>query len=205
MLKFIASVLLFFTSLMCFGADFIAGKDYEVIKNGDPINGKKSAASVVEFFSFGCHWCYQLEPALGKWVSQQGNKINFEKIPVIFNKDWESYAKAYYTAHALSINTKLNPALFKAIIEEKQALNSNQSMIDFFVKNGVDLATAQSAFNHSPSIDLDIAASQRLMTQYHISAVPAFIVRNQYKTDLQMAKTEKRLFAILDFLLAQHK
>ena len=43
------------------------------------------------------------------------------------------------------------------------------------------------------------------MTSNHINAVPAFVVNNQFKTDLQMAKTEKRLFEILDFLVAEAK
>ena len=41
------------------------------------------------------------------------------------------------------------------------------------------------------------------MATYQVRAVPAFVINNQYKTDLQMAKTEERLFAILDFLLGK--
>lgn len=204
MLKFISSLLLFFTSFMSSGAAIIAGQDYEIIKNGN-FSHSESTTQVTEFFSFGCHWCYNLEPAVVKWVSQQGTKIHFEKVPVVFNPDWEFYAKAYYTAHALSMNAKLNPILFKAILDDKQPLNSNQTMVDFFTKNGVEASVAKSAFNNSPSIDLDIANSKRLMTAYHIAAVPAFVVNNQFKTDLQMAKTEKRLFEILNFLLTQKK
>ena len=194
--------MLFFTSLISFSADFIAGQDYQIMGSGDAKIGG-SPVNVIEFFSFGCPWCYRLEPALNAWVNQQGTKIHFKKVPVIFNKDWDFYARAYYTALAISLNSKLNPVLFKAILDNKKALNSNETMVAFLAKNGVDLAVAQSAFNHSPSIDLNIATSQRLMANYHIAAVPAFVVNNQYKTDLQMAKTEKRLFAILDFLLTQ--
>ncbi len=203
MFKYITAVALFFTSLIGFSADFVAGQDYELIKNSDAAGKIGDAVSVVEFFSFGCPWCYKLEPAVNKWVAQQGTKIYFKKIPVIFNNDWEYYARAFYTAEALSLNSKLNPALFKAILDDKQSLNSKETMTAFLTKNGVDLATAQSAFNNSPSIDLDIATSQRMMASYHIAAVPAFVVSNRYKTDLQMAKTEKRLFEILDFLLTQ--
>jgi thiol:disulfide interchange protein DsbA len=39
-----------------------------------------------------------------------------------------------------------------------------------------------------------------MVAQYHINAVPAFVVQHSFKTDLQMAKTEDRLFAILDYL-----
>lgn len=205
MSKNIIAVALFFTSFVCFSADFVAGQDFELVKNNDTVEHTVKTHSVIEFFSFGCPWCYRIEPSVNKWVAKQGSNISFKKIPVIFNKDWDYYARAYYTAEALSLNSKLNPALFKAILDDKQPLNNNETMIAFLSKNGVDSATAQSAFNHSPSIDLDIATSQRMMASYHIAAVPAFVVNNHYKTDLQMAKTEERLFAILDFLLAKGK
>lgn len=205
MFKYIIAVALFFTSVVSFSADFVAGQDYELVKNSDTIENTGKTISVIEFFSFGCPWCYRLEPAVNKWVAKQGSTISFKKIPVIFNKDWDYYARAYYTAEALSLNAKLNPALFKAILDDKQLLNTKETMIAFLTKNGVDLATAQSAFSNSPSIDLDIATSQRMMASYHIAAVPAFVVNNHYKTDLQMAKTEERLLAILDFLLTKGK
>ena len=202
-IKHVCSILLLMVSLTCFGAEFIAGKDYEIIKNSTPSQRIHGAINVTEFFSYGCPWCYRLEPALNQWVQQQGTKIHFKKNPVVFNKDWDYYARAYYIAAALSLNSTLDPALFKAILDDNQRLNSQQRMIDFLAKNGVNRTTAESAFNHSPSIELNISQNQRLMVECHIDAVPALIVNDQFKTDLKMAKTEKRLFAILNYLLAR--
>ena len=202
MIKYLCSTLLLITSLTAFSAEFVAGQDYEVINNSPspPLNG---AINVTEFFNFGCPWCYRLEPALNQWVQQQGHKIRFKKIPVIFNKDWSYYARAYYIAEALSLNSTLDKALFKAILDDKKHLNSQQSMIDFLTQQGVERTTAESAFSHSPSIELHMTEAQRLMIAYRVSAVPAIIVNHTFKTDLQMAKTEARLFEILDYLLAQ--
>ena len=205
MLKYVVSTLLFCISLMSFGAEFVAGKDYEILKKVSNTDMTNSTVSVTEYFSFGCPWCFRLEPALDAWVKQQQTKINFNKTPVVFNKDWEYYAKAYYAANALSLNSTLNPALFKAILQDKRSLNNNKAMIDFFIQHGVNAETANSAFTHSPSIELSVKAGMSAMTRDHINAVPAFVVNNQFKTDLQMAKTEKRLFALLNFLIAQSK
>ena len=163
MLKYVFSVMLLLISLTSFAENFVAGKDYEMIKDADKLDSVNGAISVTEFFSYGCPWCYRLEPALNNWVSKQGTNIYFKKIPVVFNKDWEYYAHAYYVANALALNSTLNASLFKAILHEKQPLNSKQGMVDFFTKNGVDLATAQSAFNHSPSIELQTAAGIAMM------------------------------------------
>ena len=200
--NYLISAALLMTSLMCFSADFVAGKDYQVINAATPSPNSHGIINVTEFFSFGCPWCYRLEPALNHWVQQQGAKIHFKKIPVIFNKDWDYYARAYYTAEALSLNSTLDPRLFKAILDDKQRLNNQQAMVDFLIKNGVNRATAESAFNHSPSIELNIANSQRTMASCAINAVPAVVLNNKYKTDLQMAGTEDRFFAILDYLIS---
>ncbi len=204
MLKALLSMVLFCVSFMSYGADFVAGKDYEILNKSNKLaNGK--AVKVNEFFSFGCPWCFRLEPALNHWVEQEGSAIHFKKTPVVFNKDWEYYAKAFYASEALSLSSTMNPALFKAILTDKRSLNSDQAMVDFFVQQGVSPETAKSAFTHSPSIELSVKAGLALMGQDHINAVPAFVVNNQFKTDLQMAKTEERLFEILNFLVAESK
>jgi thiol:disulfide interchange protein DsbA len=201
MFKYTLSILLFLVTLTGFAEDFVAGKDYIILHENSTLEESKNGVVVKEYFSYGCPWCYKLEPSLSAWVKQQGNKISFSRVPVVFNKDWEFYAKAFYTAEALQIEPKLTPDLFKAILTDKQQLNSNQAMIDFFKQHGVEENTANSAFLHSPSIDLQISTSKRMMGLYQITAVPTLIVNNKYKTDLQLAKNQDRLFAIMNFLV----
>ena len=205
MLRYTLALLLCCISISGLAARFEAGKDYEVLKPSNAMDTTHHAVSVTEFFSFGCPWCYRIDAGLNSWVKERGTRIYFKKIPVVFHKDWKYYAKAYYAAHALSLSQKLDKALFKAIMVDKLTLNSDQAMINFFIQQGVAPATAKSAFNYSPSIDLSVKAGQTLMARYHVISVPAFVVNNQYKTDLQMAKSEDRLFAILDFLIAKSK
>lgn len=190
--------------VLAFAENFVEGQDYEVVKNSTPVVNSGSP-QVQEFFSFGCHWCFQVEPILELWLDKQGDKIQFSRVPVIFNKDWVYYAKAYYTAALLGLNKKIDPLLFKTIQTDKQNLMSNQAMIDFFVQQGVDKATAESAFTNSTTIDLKINESNTLMAKYQIMGVPAFIVDQHYKTDLKMAKGPERLIAVLDFLVSKSK
>ena len=203
MLKFLSSMILLFVSFTSFGAEFVAGTDYEVLNKVNTVDNVAGKVKVTEFFSLGCPWCYRVDPGVSRWVSKQGDKIEFKKVPVVFHKDWVYYAKAYYAVQALSLSPSLEPALFKAIIEDKRPLNSDNAMIEFFIQQGVHPDIAKSAFGYSPSIDLSLKEGESLMATYQVRAVPAFVINNQYKTDLQMAKTEERLFAILDFLLGK--
>ncbi|ARG98795.1 thiol:disulfide interchange protein DsbA/DsbL [Legionella micdadei] len=204
MLKQVISIIFLFLPLLGFAEEFVAGKDYELISGVNetpaPSNHK---TPVTEFFSYGCPWCYRIEPALESWVKQKGETIQFSRVPVIFHKDWAYYAKAYYTAHLLNLESKLNPLLFKTIQEKDNSMNSNQAMVDFFTAQGVDPTTAKSAFENSTTIDMQINEGTALMARYRVNGVPAFVIANQYKTDLQMAKGQERLLKILDFLITK--
>ncbi len=198
MLKKIISLILLLPTLL-FAAEFIEGTDYQVVASAALEHNK--TPMVMEFFSYGCPWCYKIEAPVNEWIASYQGKVAIEKVPVVFKPEWELYAKAYYTAKTLAMTNKLNPALFKAIQVEKKSLNSNQEMINFFVAHGLDREIAKSAFEHSPTIDMQIKNGMNLMTHYQINGVPAFVINNKYKTDLRMAGSPERLLEIMSYLL----
>jgi thiol:disulfide interchange protein DsbA len=196
MLKRCITALLLFP-LLVFAETFVEGKDFEVISKQQTA----SKPSMVEFFSFGCPWCYKLEPTIQSWKTEHP-QVDFSRVPVVFHESWKLYAKAYYAAHLLQIEDKMSAALFKAVQVDKKSLNNEKAMIDFFVAQGVDKETAESAFQYSTIIDMKLKEGDALMANYQIKGVPAFIVNGRYKVDLQMAKNPERLVGILDHLLS---
>lgn len=205
MLKPFIAILFFLLPLAAAAEEFAAGKDYEILSSAKESTASNPKVEVLEFFSYGCHWCYHIEPALDAWVKKQGANLHFSRVPVVFKQNWVNYAKAYYTAQRLGMESKLSPLLFKEIQSKKEgeALNSSQEMINFFTAQGVDQAIAKSAFENSTTIDMAVNEGSALMGRYQINGVPAIVINNQYKTDLQMAKNEARFFQILDFLVAK--
>lgn len=197
MLKRLLSLLLFIPAFS-FAADFVEGKDYQVVASA-PIEQKLPL--VTEFFSYGCPWCYRLESSFNQWTLTLNKTTTVYRVPVVFKPDWELYAKAYYTAKTLALSDKLTPLLFKTIQDDKKPLNSKQAMINFFTAHGVDREIAKSAFENSPTIDMRVKQGLELMARYQINAVPAFVINNKYKTDLQMAGSPERLFEIMNYLL----
>ena len=200
MLRKLIGLLLLLPAL-AFAGDFIEGKDYQIISNPPAIDIKSKVPVVTEFFSYGCPWCFKLEAQVTGWSNKLGKSILFERVPVVFKPEWELYAKAYYTAKTLALTDKLNASLFKAIQVDKKSLNSKQAMVDFFAAQGVDREIAKSAFENSPTIDMRVSNGMRLMAGYQINAVPAFVIDNKYKTDLQMAGGPDRLLQVLDYLI----
>lgn len=185
---------------------FAAGKDYEIITNNADIPSFPSEkVTVMEFFSYGCPWCYELEPQLQQWVHKKPNYVIFTRAPVVFEKNWDYYAKAYYVAQALGIEPQITPKLFNAIQEQDKALASNKAMENFFSNQGIKRATAESAFEASPTLDEDIKQGPRLMQAYQVYVIPAIVVDGKYRTDMRMALDNKRLIQIVQFLIEKRK
>lgn len=197
MIKKLLGMLLLLPAI-AFAAEFTEGKDYQLITSPKMLESK--VPTVTEFFSYGCPWCYKIEAPLNAWVKKEGKAIQFERIPVVFKPAWELYAKAYYTGKTLAMSDKINTVMFKTILDDKQTLDSKQSLINLFVSQGIDKEIAKSAFENSPSIDLHVTQGMALMAQYQINAVPAFVINNRYKTDLQMAGGPERLLQVIEYL-----
>ena len=59
------------------------GKQYIRLKNPQPVEtGKK--IEVIEFFSYGCPHCGDLEPVLQGWLKTMPADVEFRRIPVMF-------------------------------------------------------------------------------------------------------------------------
>ena len=196
-------MLVFIFPTLVFADNFVAGKDYEVLVPDTSSSSLNTVIPVTEFFSYGCPWCYRLDGSLTNWLNHQGKKIRFTRVPVIFNQDWTYYAKAWYAADLLDIESRMTPLLFKAVQIDKLPLASDEAMKNFFIKEGVDKETAHSAFSDSTAMTLKLQEGNALMVKYRIRAVPAVVINHCYKTDLQMAGSEERFFKILDYLVSK--
>lgn len=183
---------------------YIEGTDYEVIATNSSIPSfPEKTITVTEFFSYGCPWCYELEPRLQAW--RKPSYVDFNRVPVIFERNWDYYAKAYYIAQALGIEKKITPKLFNAIQEKNETLGSNNAMEKFFTEQGVRKSIAQTAFEASPTLDAEVKEGVRLMQAYQVYVVPTIVIDGKYRTDLRMAASDKKLISIVDFLIAKRK
>lgn len=182
---------------------FEANKDYAVLKGMPYAKPDKSGnIRVIEFFSYGCHWCSNLEPELETWLKSKPTNIEFERVPVVFNAAWIPLAKAYYTAKALNVETKLTPALFKAAADSNIDLSNPQALGNVFTQNGVSASDFDSAYNFSPSIDAQMNKGLNLARAYNIMYTPTIIIAGQYSVDSGMSKGDgKRMMQTVEYLI----
>lgn len=159
-------------------ADYVAGKDYTVIKNPGKVDvpGK---IEVREFFWYGCPHCFKLEPYMQTWLKALPKDVNFVRSPAAMNKTWEQGARAYYVSEELGIRKKTHLPLFHAVQVENKQLFDQASQAKFFTKFGVPEAKFNSLYN-SFSVSSKIAKSNQLAQQYQLTGVPAVVVNGKY-------------------------
>ena len=95
-------------------ADLVEGKDYSRLKIPHAVDSGKKI-EVIEFFSYGCPHCNDLEPYLQAWMKTLPPDVQFRRVPVMFQDRWKALAKDYFTLEAMGEDVKLSPDLFKAL------------------------------------------------------------------------------------------
>ncbi len=178
---------------------FVEGKDYSVIA-GDKAT-PRGRIEIIEFFSYSCHWCAKLEPALQNWLTTKPRYIDFRRVHVAFSRADLELAKSYYVAKALNIEHEISDDLFNSA---SKSTTRRKSLIDLFKKHGVTSEKIDDAFNYSPSIDQQVKRGIDLVKSYQIYATPSIMINGRYLVDSGMADGDnKKFFAIVNYLVNQ--
>ena len=193
--------LAFFTVVLCAGAasaELVEGKNYERIKNPQPTE-TPGKIEVVEFFSYGCPHCAELEPFLETWLAKLPPDVAFRRVPVMFQDRWIPLAKIYYTLDALGEERKLSPDVFKAIHGQGVALWNDKAFFDWAASKGLDRKKVEDVFG-SFTINGKMNSARQ---QDNIQSVPTVIVDGKFITASDRVGTHAALPAAIDELIAK--
>ena len=181
---------------------FEAGKHYTVISPAQPTSTDSGKVEVAEIFMFGCPGCFGFEPHIQRWLGSKADYINFVRIPAPWNPAAVLHARAYYTAEALGKTEEIDNAFFTEIHVNRNMLDTEAKLADFFEKHGVDEATFKSTFN-SFAVNAKLKRAEELIRRYRVQSTPTVVVNGKYLTGGQMAGSYENWFAIIDDLAAR--
>src|SRR5437868_11136368 len=133
----VAGVLFALACATAGAADLAEGKQYTRLKNPQPVEtGKK--IEVIEFFSYGCPHCNDLEPYLQQWVKTVPADVQFRRVPVMFQDRWKALAKDFYTLDAMGEDIRLSPQLFHDVHSGGMPLYQDKTFFDWAASKGID-------------------------------------------------------------------
>jgi thiol:disulfide interchange protein DsbA len=183
---------------------FEAGKHYTVLTPPQPTSTDLGKVEVAEIFMFGCPGCFGLEPHLQEWLARKPDYINFVRIPAPWNGPAVAHARAYYTAEALGKADAIDTDFFNEIHMNRNLLETEEKLADFFEKHGVDAATFKNTFN-SFAVDAKVKRADELIERYRAGSTPTIVINGKYTTMGRQAGTYEAWFAIIDDLAARER
>jgi len=157
----------------------VEGTNYARLKNPMPVETGKNI-EVIEFFSYGCPHCGELEPVLQNWLKTKPADVTFRRIPVMFQPKWENLAKAYYVLDAMG-EEKLSPEIFVALHARGMPLWNEKDFFDWAASKGLDRKKVEELFS-SFAVVGKVNRAKQLAQAYGIQSVPTIIVDGKYTT-----------------------
>ena len=182
-------------------ADLVEGKEYTRLKVPHAVDSGKKI-EVIEFFSYGCPHCNDLEPYLQAWVKTLPPDVQFRRVPVMFQDRWKSLARSYYTLEALGEDMQLSPEVFKAVHVSGLPLYQEKSFVDWAASKGLDKAKVADTYN-SFGVDSKMKRAAVLAQEYNVQAVPTLVVDGKFITLSDKVGGHAAMPAALDTLIAK--
>lgn len=179
--------------------DATEGIEYEVLAQPQKVENSEKI-QVIEFFSYACPHCYNLEPSVNKWLKNKPDNIEFIQVPAIFNAQWEAFAKIYFAAEVLGVVDKVHPIIFEAIHGKGKKIKKLDDLKAIFTANGISSDDFDNTLN-SFSVDSKIRSAKIMTQKYAVKSVPLVIVNGKYKTNSPMAQGHDNVFKVVDHII----
>lgn len=183
---------------------FEAGKHYAVLDPAQPTSTDAGKVEVAEVFMFGCPGCYRFEPHLQSWLERKADYVNFVRIPAAWqgHRGAALHARAYYAAEELGLTGQIDGPFFEEFHANQNYLDTEEKLVEFFTRFGVDASAFKSAFN-SFAVNAKLRRAEELIERYRVQSTPSVVVDGKYLTMGSMAGSYDAWFAIIDDLAAR--
>jgi protein dithiol oxidoreductase (disulfide-forming) len=180
---------------------FSEGKEFMRLKNAQPVeSGAK--IEVIEFYSYACPHCRDLEEHLGPWIKKAPADVSFKRVPVTFQPAWANLGKIYYTLDALG-RDDLSVKVFDSIHRANVKLQDEKTFFEWAGNNGLDAAKVAEMWN-SFTINSKMNRAKTLSANYQVDSVPMLFVDGKYKIQPHLLKGQhKDVPDALNFLISK--
>jgi protein dithiol oxidoreductase (disulfide-forming) len=182
-------------------ADLLEGRDWRPVTQARPgaVPGK---IEVLEFFSYGCPHCADVNPLIKPWAGLLPGDVAFRRVPVSFGRAaWANLARLYFALELTGDLGRLDEAVFTAVARERRNLYTDKAILGWLQDRGVD-TTAFAAMFRSFAVETQVAQSDALVRDFKIDAVPTLVVDGRYVVLAREAKGFPEILATADGLIA---
>ena len=159
---------------------------------------------IYEFFWYGCPHCYNLEPTMDRIEADIENDTKVVKLPVALRDSWIPHAKLYYALKQMDKIDQVHNLIFEEIHLEDNRLNTEQQMIDFLGKHGIDTDKFIEKYN-SFGTEARIKKASNLAKKYQIDSVPTIIINGKFLTSGSYVSSYDELYSVVNLLVERER
>jgi protein dithiol oxidoreductase (disulfide-forming) len=148
---------------------------------------------VLEFFSYHCPHCHVLDPMLNEWMKKHKDDIVFKRVHVAWGepdsatgKMMTALQRTFYTLDAMGKEEELHKKIFDAIHVERQPLYSEDAIVKFLVKQGIDKQKYADTAN-SFAVQSKIQRARQMFANYNLDGVPNIVIDGRFITSPALA------------------
>lgn len=181
--------------------DYDEGTHYRLAREPSaPANPKR--IEVAEFFWYGCGHCNAFEPVIQKWAKARPADVDFVQFPNTLGRPvGVLHSKAYYAADSLGVLPKTHAALFDAIHNKHQMLDTDQQLAAFFNATTGILPDVFIGTLNGFAVDSRSRNAEALAKQYGVSSTPMIVVDGRYLVDARGAGGFDGMLKVTDYLI----
>lgn len=189
----------------------VAGVEYTALAAPQPVPAGKKV-EVIEFFMYHCPHCNALEPQLEEWVKKQGDNIVLKRVHFPSTGPSDPEAHLYLTLEAMGKLPEMHAKVFHAVHVERVRLNTDETILAWAVKNGLDRTKFLDAWN-SFGVQTKLKRLGATVKAYKVDFAPVLIIDGKYMTAPSLVaasdktRDEQQLFRstlqVADFLVAK--
>ena len=159
---------------------------------------------IYEFFWYGCPHCYNLEPTMDRIEADLDADTKVVKLPVALRESWIPHAKLYYALKQMDKIDQVHNFIFEEIHLEDNRLNTEQQMIDFLRKHGIDTKKFIEKYN-SFGTQARIKKASNLAKKYQINSVPTIIINGKFLTSGSYVSSYDELYSVVNLLVERER
>jgi len=182
-------------------ADYQPGVHYQLINQGSAPATPRENIEVVEVFSYMCGHCNTFQPHIRNWHNNFPDQVQFNRMPVSW-RNWEPFARAYYTAEAMGILDATHQPMFDALHKQHTRFRSMDDIADFYTAFDVTkeqfLSTAQSF-----AVDMKLRQSNKLSQDFGVTGTPTLVINGKYRISASQAVNQAQMIEVANYLIAR--
>lgn len=180
--------------------EFLEGEHYYLLENPRRLRGEK--IEVMEFFSYACVHCYNLDPDIKDWAKANEAQTTFIRSPLYSNPLWEIFARTFFSFKELEISEQNHYAFFAQLHKAKTNLITLEAIADWVDGKGTSADEFSRVFK-SAAVTNRLRQADSLQRRLQISTVPTLIVNGKYRINASRTIGLSRMLDVVDFLVTK--